>query len=99
MSTVGLQSPKRLPRSSLRNSVRIDPGSNEFNAVWGSPAGRWFAVAYNGLIVRLDGNLTPTQLRTDGTQSLYGIFGNSESDIYVVGARVSGDAIILHGTP
>ena len=42
---------------------------------------------------------TPTQLRTDGTQSLYGIFGNSESDIYVVGARVSGDAIILHGTP
>ncbi|MBP8196400.1 MAG: hypothetical protein KAY55_04460 [Deltaproteobacteria bacterium] len=80
-------------------TVRIDPGSNEFNAVWGSPAGRWFAVAYNGLIVRLDGNLTPTQLRTDGTQSLYGIFGNSESDIYVVGARVSGDAIILHGTP
>ena len=80
-------------------TVRIDPGSNEFNAVWGSPAGRWFAVAYNGLIVRLDGSLTPTQLRTDGTQSLYGIFGNSESDIYVGGARVSGDAIILHGTP
>jgi hypothetical protein len=39
------------------------------------------------LIVRLDSNLTATQLRTDLTQSLYGIFGNSETDIYIVGAR------------
>lgn len=80
-------------------TTKIDPASNEFNAVWGSPAGRWYAVAYGGLIVRLDGNLGATQLRSDPTQNLYGIFGASETDIYVVGARNSGDALILHGIP
>ena len=80
-------------------TVKIDPSGTEFNAIWGSPASRFYAVGYNGVIVRVDGNLTPTALRSDGTQNLYGIFGTSETDIYVVGARNTGDALILHGTP
>ncbi len=80
-------------------TVKIDPGNNEFNAVWTSASGRSYAVAYNGLIVRFDSNLAATQLRSDLSQSLYGIFGTSETDIYIVGVRTSGDALILHGTP
>ena len=80
-------------------TVKIDPTSNEFNAVWTSASVRSYAVAYNGLVVRLDSNLGATQLRTDGTQSLYGIFGTSETDIYIVGVRNTGEALILHGTP
>lgn len=80
-------------------AVKIDSGSNEFNAVWTSATGRSYAVAYNGLIVRLDANLGATQLRADLTQSLFGIFGASETDIYVVGVRNNGDALILHGIP
>mgnify|MGYP000849716958 FL=1 len=79
-------------------TVKIDPNGNEFNAVWTSASGRSYAVAYNGLIVRLDSNLSATQLRSDLTQSLYGIFGTSETDIYIVGVRNTSDALILHGT-
>lgn len=80
-------------------TVKIDTGGTEFNAIWGSPANRFYAVGYNGVIVRVDGNLSPTSLRVDATQNLYGIFGTSETDIFVVGARVTGDALILHGSP
>ncbi len=80
-------------------TVKIDAAGSELNAVWGSPASRFYAVGYNGIIVRVDGNLTPTALRADNTQSLYGIFGLSETDLFVVGARNTGDALILHGTP
>ncbi|HRI53542.1 MAG TPA: hypothetical protein PLW65_25535 [Pseudomonadota bacterium] len=76
----------------------IDPGGNEFNAVWGTAAGRVWAVGYEGLIVRVSG-ATATTLRTDNNQSLYGIYGRSESDIYAVGSSLGGFSLILHGQP
>ena len=76
----------------------IDPNGNEFNAVWGTAPGRIWAVGYDGLIVRVDGT-TPTTLRTDNNQSLYGIFGRSDSDIYAVGSSLGGFSLILHGQP
>jgi len=42
---------------------------------------------------------TPTTLRTDNNQSLYGIFGRSDSDIYAVGSSLGGFSLILHGQP
>ena len=76
----------------------IDPGGNEFNGVWGTAPGRLWAVGYNGLIVRIDGP-TATQLHSDGAQSLYAIFGRSDSDIYAVGSGIGGASLILHGQP
>ncbi len=76
----------------------IDANANEFNSVWGTSPGRVWAVGYDGLIVRLDGT-TPTELRSDGNQSLYGVFGRSESDIFAVGSSFGGFSLILHGQP
>ena len=76
----------------------IDAGGNEFNGVWGTAPGRVWAVGYNGLIVRIDA-ATTTQLRSDGTQSLYGIFGRSDADIYAVGSGLGDSSLILHGQP
>jgi hypothetical protein len=76
----------------------IDASGNEFNGVWASAPGRVWAVGYNGLIVRVEGS-TQTQLHMDANQSLYGIYGRSESDIYAVGVSFGGFGLILHGTP
>lgn len=76
----------------------IDPGGNELNGIWGTAPGRVWAVGYEGLIVRVDGT-TPTELRTDPNQSLYAVFGRSESDIYAVGSSFGGFSLILHGQP
>ncbi len=76
----------------------IDGSGNEFNGVWGTAASRVWAVGYSGIIVRVDG-ATATQLRNDSNQSLYGIFGRSDADIYVVGGGTGGSSLILHGQP
>lgn len=92
----------RYSAGSWRPAVKINAANNEFNGVWMAPSGRSYAVGYNGLIVRLDQSLAPTQLQTDTSQTLTAIFGLSETDIYVVGQRArlpNPESLILHGIP
>ena len=77
---------------------RIDPSSVELNAVWGTSLGRVWAAGYGGLISRVEGSIA-TALHTDPNQSLYGIHGRSDTDIYAVGSSFGGFSLILHGQP
>lgn len=75
----------------------IDSQKTELFGVWGMRSDRVWAVGNSGLIVRVEGTRT-TELARTGPQSLYSIFGRSESDIFAVGFAM-GNGLILHGTP
>lgn len=75
----------------------INPQGSELFGVYGERPERVFAVGENGLILRIDGTQV-TELARSTPQRLYGIYGRSETDIYVVGYAM-GASLILHGTP
>lgn len=75
----------------------VDAQKTELFGVWGVHPDRVWAVGNSGLIVRVEGTLN-TELARTGPQNLYGIFGRSETDIFVVGFAM-GSSLILHGTP
>lgn len=75
----------------------VDAQNTELFAVWGLRPDRVWAVGDNGLIVRVDGTRT-VELAKNAAQSLRGIHGLSEVDIYIVGFTTSA-SLILHGTP
>jgi hypothetical protein len=76
----------------------ITTQGTEFFGVWGPRPDRVFAVGGGGLIVRVDG-AKATELARNTAQTLYAIYGISETDIYVVGSTNLGASLILHGTP
>ena len=77
----------------------IDANANEFNSVWGTSS----RPAVGGRVTTGGsscGSTVPPRLSClRQNQSLYGVFGRSESDIFAVGSSFGGFSLILHGQP
>lgn len=65
-------------------TTRAYPGVNFLWDVWGSPAGEVYAVGSSGTLVHWSGDAGWTQIATNETEALLGIWGSGENDLFIV---------------
>lgn len=81
----------------LQTPASVATQDSQLLGVWGQRPERVWAVGGHGVIIRVEGSRV-TELAKNFPQSLFGVFGLSEADIYAVGSTM-GASLILHGTP